>query len=48
MNLYSHEKQGMKFIVQGILFKFALDIHKIYGGDEYSQKAAGHDLKVTN
>lgn len=36
---------GTKFIVQGILFKFALDDHGIYGGDENAQKAASHDLK---
>ncbi|ELR11467.1 uncharacterized protein ACA1_122080 [Acanthamoeba castellanii str. Neff] len=36
---------GEKYIVQGIFFKFALDIFGIYGGDEYAMKAASHDLK---
>jgi hypothetical protein len=37
---------GEKYIAQGILFKFALDVGNLYGGnDEYAQKAAGHDLK---
>lgn len=36
---------GTKYIVQGVLFKFALDDHGIYDGDENAQKAAGHDLK---
>jgi len=31
---------------QGILFKFALDIAGIYGGDHFAMKAAGHELKV--
>ncbi len=37
---------GEKYIVNGILFKFALDFNGIYGGDENAAKAAGHDLKV--
>jgi hypothetical protein len=36
---------GEKYIVNGILFKFALDFNGIYGGDENAAKAAGHDLK---
>lgn len=36
---------GEKYIVQNILFKFALDLQGIYGGDENAQKAAGHELK---
>jgi hypothetical protein len=27
---------GEKYIVQGIFFKFALDLFGIYGGDEYA------------
>lgn len=27
---------GEKYIVQGIFFKFALDIYAIYGGDQYA------------
>lgn len=37
---------GEKYVVNGILFKFALDFNGIYGGDENAAKAAGHDLKV--
>ncbi|PRP85823.1 hypothetical protein PROFUN_06015 [Planoprotostelium fungivorum] len=36
---------GEKYIAQGILFKFAVDRHGIYGGDEYSAKAAANELK---
>eukprot|EP01122_Echinamoeba_exundans_P007904 TRINITY_DN2521_c0_g1_i1.p1 TRINITY_DN2521_c0_g1~~TRINITY_DN2521_c0_g1_i1.p1 ORF type:complete len:1209 (+),score=237.81 TRINITY_DN2521_c0_g1_i1:47-3628(+) len=35
---------GEKYIVQGILFKFALDISGIYCGDENAMKAAGHEI----
>lgn len=37
---------GEKYICHGILFKFALDIAGIYGGDQFAMKAAGHELKV--
>lgn len=36
---------GEKYIVQGILFKFAVDKNGLYNGDHYAAKAAGHDLK---
>eukprot|EP01125_Pyxidicula_operculata_P011795 TRINITY_DN385_c1_g1_i1.p1 TRINITY_DN385_c1_g1~~TRINITY_DN385_c1_g1_i1.p1 ORF type:complete len:1249 (+),score=314.60 TRINITY_DN385_c1_g1_i1:1159-4905(+) len=36
---------GDKYICQGILFKFALDLAGIYGGDQNAMKAAGHELK---
>lgn len=36
---------GEKYIVQGILFKFAVDKNDLYGGDHYAAKAAGHELK---
>jgi hypothetical protein len=36
---------GQKYVVSGILFKFAIDNHGLYGGDENAMKAAGHDLK---
>ena len=40
---------GLKFICQGILFKFAIDYSGIYGGDENAMKAASHELKgLTN
>ena len=29
---------GQKFIVQDILFKFAVDFEGLYGGDEFSMK----------
>eukprot|EP01091_Cochliopodium_minus_P008798 TRINITY_DN2050_c0_g2_i9.p1 TRINITY_DN2050_c0_g2~~TRINITY_DN2050_c0_g2_i9.p1 ORF type:complete len:1349 (-),score=401.15 TRINITY_DN2050_c0_g2_i9:136-4182(-) len=35
---------GEKYIIQGILFKFAIDFEGIYGGDEGAMKAAGHEL----
>lgn len=35
---------GAKYRCHGILFKFALDFHGLYGGDEYAMKAAGHEL----
>ena len=36
---------GLKFICQGILFKFAIDYTGLYGGDENSMKTASHELK---
>jgi hypothetical protein len=36
---------GTKYIVQGILFKFALDTEGFYSSDEGAAKAAGHELK---
>lgn len=37
---------GEKFIVHNILFKFAIDSHGIFGGnDEYAAKVAGLELK---
>lgn len=36
---------GDKYICGGILFKFALDVRGLYGGDEYAMKAASHELK---
>jgi hypothetical protein len=36
---------GDKYICGGILFKFALDVRSLYGGDEYAMKAASHELK---
>lgn len=39
---------GEKYIVRGILFKFAVDEHGLYGGsDENAQKAAGHGNEKT-
>eukprot|EP01117_Protostelium_nocturnum_P018219 TRINITY_DN7584_c0_g1_i1.p1 TRINITY_DN7584_c0_g1~~TRINITY_DN7584_c0_g1_i1.p1 ORF type:complete len:891 (+),score=348.35 TRINITY_DN7584_c0_g1_i1:80-2752(+) len=36
---------GQKFIVSGILFKFCIDSHGIYEGDNNAMKAASHELK---
>jgi hypothetical protein len=36
---------GDKYICGGILFKFALDVRGLYGGDEFAMKAASHELK---
>ncbi|KAH3759143.1 Histidine kinase [Pelomyxa schiedti] len=37
---------GEKFIVNGILFKFARDFNNLYGGDDdITSKVAGHELK---
>jgi hypothetical protein len=37
---------GVKYVYHGILFKFAIDDHLLYGGsDHFAQKAAGHELK---
>lgn len=35
---------GEKFIVDNIFLKFAIDMHGIYGGDEWSRKAASLEL----
>ncbi len=35
---------GDKYVVRGIIFKFANDRYNIYGSEENAQKAAGHDL----
>eukprot|EP01113_Clastostelium_recurvatum_P045048 TRINITY_DN7684_c0_g1_i8.p1 TRINITY_DN7684_c0_g1~~TRINITY_DN7684_c0_g1_i8.p1 ORF type:complete len:1138 (-),score=347.00 TRINITY_DN7684_c0_g1_i8:32-3445(-) len=36
---------GLKFLRDGIFFKFAVDVFGLYGGDQYASKAAGHELK---
>eukprot|EP01105_Mastigella_eilhardi_P019239 TRINITY_DN4515_c0_g1_i4.p1 TRINITY_DN4515_c0_g1~~TRINITY_DN4515_c0_g1_i4.p1 ORF type:complete len:1994 (+),score=419.79 TRINITY_DN4515_c0_g1_i4:519-5984(+) len=36
---------GKKFLYNGIFFKFTTDLHHLYGGDENSIKAGGHELK---
>lgn len=35
---------GVKYLKDGIFFKFATDAHGIYGGDEFSSKAASQEL----
>jgi hypothetical protein len=37
---------GEKYIVQGIFFKFALDIFGIYGGDEYAMYVSACPIKA--
>jgi hypothetical protein len=36
---------GLKYFQEGILFKFALDSHGLYGGDINAMKSAGHEMK---
>ena len=36
---------GEKYSEEGIFFKFAIDLFKIYGGDEFAIKAAGLELQ---
>jgi hypothetical protein len=35
---------GDKYIVNHIVFKFAVDSHNLYGGDRWAAKAAGLEL----
>lgn len=37
---------GEKYIVQGIFFKFALDIFGIYGGDEYAMYVLAYPINA--
>ena len=39
------EAGGEKYLAEGVFMKFAIDISGFYGGNEFSQKAAGHELK---
>lgn len=39
---------GEKFVVDNIFFKLAADSNRLYGGDQYAAKAAGHELKGLN
>lgn len=36
---------GLKYLKDGIFFKFAVDNLGIYSGDHNAMKAAGHELK---
>ena len=36
---------GDKYVVHGILFKFAVDTKKLYDSDEHAARVAGHELK---
>ncbi|MDP2434321.1 MAG: hypothetical protein Q8P67_01100 [archaeon] len=35
---------GKKYFIAGILFKFAIDTHGLYGGDHFAAKAAKHEM----
>lgn len=37
---------GHKYLVRGILFKFCIDVHKLYGDDEFASKVAGNELRA--
>lgn len=37
---------GDKYIVQNILFKFAVDSKGLYGSDQLAMKVAGHDVNI--
>lgn len=39
-----HHK-GEKYIISGILFKFAVDHKGLFGSDQAAAKVAGHELK---
>jgi hypothetical protein len=36
---------GDKYLFDGLFVKLAKDVHKIYGGDEFSLKAVDHSVK---
>ncbi|KAF2076800.1 hypothetical protein CYY_001877 [Polysphondylium violaceum] len=36
---------GLKYLKDGIFFKFAVDVYGIYGGNAFAMKSAGHELK---
>jgi tetratricopeptide (TPR) repeat protein len=36
---------GLKFVAEGIFFKFAVDEYDLYGGNEYAAKAANHEFR---
>ena len=39
---------GEKFVAVGMLFKFARDTHRLYGGDGFAAKVAGHELRAAS
>ncbi|KAL6067106.1 Clu domain-containing protein [Balamuthia mandrillaris] len=39
---------GEKYCARGIFFKFVRDVFGIYGGEHWSMKAAGHEIKSMN
>lgn len=39
---------GEKYCARGIFFKFVRDAYGLYGGDHFSMKAAGHEIKSMN
>eukprot|EP01124_Arcella_intermedia_P002084 TRINITY_DN11144_c0_g1_i2.p1 TRINITY_DN11144_c0_g1~~TRINITY_DN11144_c0_g1_i2.p1 ORF type:complete len:888 (+),score=212.48 TRINITY_DN11144_c0_g1_i2:141-2804(+) len=51
INRFSHTRGiagGEKYCYSGIFFKLAIDHKSIYGGDHFSMKAAGHEIKAFN
>lgn len=36
---------GTKYVKNGVLYKFCVDVHGFYGGDEFAAKVGGHELK---
>jgi tetratricopeptide (TPR) repeat protein len=36
---------GLKFVAEGMFFKFAVDEYDLYGGNEYAAKAANHEFR---
>ena len=37
---------GQKYLINNILFKFAVDVHNLYGSDYAAAKAAGNEVGV--
>jgi Clustered mitochondria len=52
--MLASSRVGEKFLVDGIFFKYAIDLHSIYDekgcceGTEFAMKAAGHELRGLN
>lgn len=36
---------GLKFVAEGMFFKFAVDEYDLYGGNEFAAKAANHEFR---
>lgn len=59
-NLREHERRikplkgsvgiagGEKFFHKGIFFKYSIDLHGLYDGDEFAMKSAGAELRAIN
>jgi hypothetical protein len=44
---FLHSFLSGKFIYKGMFIKYARDAYDLYGGDEFAQKSASHELKST-